>query len=75
VTGEVSKVSKETRQLLPVLFDVDEAAQKLRVKPSTLRGWLSQGKLSRCKVGSRTCVTEAELIRFIEANNDGRKGK
>src|SRR5262249_6207789 len=42
------------------------------VSKNTLQGWLSQGKLRRTKVGSRTMVRESELMRMIE---DGGKSR
>lgn len=45
------------------LHDVESAAEFLGgLSPWTIRAWLSQGKLTRVKVGSRTMVLEAELV-------------
>jgi excisionase family DNA binding protein len=38
----------------------------------TIAAWLSQGKLRRTKVGSRTMIRQSELERFI-AEGDGGK--
>jgi excisionase family DNA binding protein len=53
------------------LLSVDEAAQALGgLSKYTIHAWLSQGKLRRTKVGSRTMIRESELERVIE---DGGK--
>jgi hypothetical protein len=45
------------------LHSVESAAEFLGgLSPWTIRAWLSQGKLTRVKVGSRTMVLEQELI-------------
>lgn len=52
------------------LLSVDEAARLLGgVSKWTIYAWLSQGKLRRTKVGSRTMLRESELKRFIESEN------
>jgi excisionase family DNA binding protein len=48
------------------LYDVKSAAEKLGdISPSTVRAWLSQGRLSRTKLGRRTMVSQSELERFV----------
>jgi len=45
------------------LHSIESAAQFLGgVSPWTIRRWLSDSKLTRVKVGSRTMVREDELI-------------
>lgn len=45
------------------LHSVESAAEFLGgVSPWTIRAWLTQGKLTRIKVGARTMVLEQELI-------------
>jgi excisionase family DNA binding protein len=54
-----------------VLLSVNEAAKRLGgISPWTLHAWLSQGRLQRTKVGSRTMIRESELQKVIE---DGGK--
>lgn len=53
------------------LLSVEEAARRLGgVSKWTVHAWLSQGRLKRTKVGSRTMIRESELQRVIE---DGGK--
>ena len=52
------------------LLSVEEAAQTLRISKWTVHSWLSQGRLQRTKVGSRTMIRESELQKVIE---DGGK--
>jgi excisionase family DNA binding protein len=49
------------------LLSVEAAAEFLGgLSPSTIRGWLSQKKLTRVKIGSRTMVRESELLALIQ---------
>jgi excisionase family DNA binding protein len=48
------------------LYDVKSAAETLGdISPSTVRAWLSQGRLNRTKLGRRTMVSHSELERFV----------
>lgn len=50
------------------LYSVKESAKALGdISPWTVYAWISQGKLKKVKIGSRTMVAESELRRFIEA--------
>jgi excisionase family DNA binding protein len=49
------------------LMSVEEAARRLGgLSKWTIHAWLSQGKLRRSKVGSRTMIAESELLKVIE---------
>jgi hypothetical protein len=49
------------------LHSIESAAEFLGgLSPWTIRAWLSQGKLTRVKVGSRTMVLETELIEIAQ---------
>lgn len=53
------------------LVSVTEAAKRLGgISRWTIHAWLSQGRLQRTKVGSRTMIRESELQKMIE---DGGK--
>jgi excisionase family DNA binding protein len=55
---------------LDKLFSVEEAALELGgLSKYTIHAWLSQGKLRRTKVGSRTMIRESDLQAFIEECN------
>ena len=57
--------------ILENLLSVSEAARKLGgISKWTIYSWLSQGKLQRTKVGSRTMIKESELQKVIQ---DGGK--
>jgi excisionase family DNA binding protein len=48
------------------LHSVDSAAEFLGfVSPSTIRSWLTQGRLTRIKVGRLTRVRESDLLALI----------
>lgn len=49
------------------LLSIDEAARRLGgISKWTVHAWLSQGKLERTKVGSRTMIKESELAKVID---------
>ena len=53
------------------LLSIEEAARRLGgISKWTLHAWLSQGRIQRTKVGSRTMIRESELQKVIE---DGGK--
>ncbi len=53
------------------LYSVPDAAKFLGgISKWTVHAWLSQGRLRRVKVGSRTMIRESELLKVIE---DGGK--
>ena len=53
------------------LLSVEEAARRLGgISKWTVHAWLSQGRLRRTKVGSRTMIKESELQKVID---DGGK--
>jgi excisionase family DNA binding protein len=49
------------------LLTVSEVADLLRAKPSTIRAWLTQGKLPRVKIGRLTRVLRQDADAFIRA--------
>jgi excisionase family DNA binding protein len=58
---------------MDTLYNVKEAAEKLKISPLTLRGWIYEGKLIPVRLGRRVLITERELERFIEEGM--RKGQ
>jgi excisionase family DNA binding protein len=52
------------------LYSVEDAAQYLGgLSKYTIHAWLSQGKLARTKVGSRTMIRESDLQAYVDACN------
>ena len=50
------------------LLSVAEVARRLGgISVSTVRAWLTQGRMNRTKVGRRTMVRESQLSRVIAA--------
>ena len=47
------------------LYNVAEAAAYIKVKPGTLRNWLSARRLGYVKVGRLTRVPKSELDRYL----------
>jgi excisionase family DNA binding protein len=47
---------------------VDTVAERLGLKPETIRLWIGQRKVSSVKLGRRRLVPENEVERLIESN-------
>jgi len=56
------------------LYSVESAAEFLGgISPATIRAWLTQGKLTRVKVGGRlTRIRESELLALIKPEQKGQ---
>ena len=54
-----------TRIELDDLLTVPEAAQAIRLSEAFIRKALSQGRIPRLKVGSRTLVSRASLVSLV----------
>jgi len=50
------------------LYNVDDAAELLSVKPATLREWIRAGKVKAIKLGGSWKISDTELRRLI--NNE-----
>jgi excisionase family DNA binding protein len=72
--GNICLAQQARRRIyLDTLLSVEETARRLGgLSKYTIHAWLSQGKLQRTKVGSRTMIRESELQRVIE---DGGKSQ
>jgi excisionase family DNA binding protein len=73
--AQVSAVSSSIRSvklgesggIMDELISVEEAARRLGgISKWTIFSWLSQGKLIRTKVGSRTMLRQSELDKVIQ---------
>ncbi len=50
---------------MKALYDVNGAAQMLRISPWTIRAHIRDGKLTPVRIGRRVLLEEAELERFV----------
>lgn len=50
------------------LLTIPETAERLAVKPVTVRSWLTKGLLPRTKIGRCVRIPAAEVERFIREN-------
>jgi hypothetical protein len=67
LTRRPKEYKSKTEAKVGKLHSVESAAVFLGgLSPWTIRRWLSDGKLTRVKVGSRTMVKEAELIAMAQ---------
>ena len=48
------------------LLTLEQAAERLGLKPVTLRMWASARKIARVKIGRAVRVPESEIARIIE---------
>jgi excisionase family DNA binding protein len=57
------------RNIQERLHSIESAAELLgSVSPSTIRSWLTEGKLTRVKVGRLTRVRESELLGLVKVD-------
>lgn len=49
------------------LYTVEETAEKLKIHPETVRGWIRERRLSAVKVGREWRVRESDLVAFVNA--------
>jgi excisionase family DNA binding protein len=55
------------------LLSIEEVARRLGgISKWTINAWLSQGRLTRTKVGSRTMIRESELAKVIQEGGKSR---
>lgn len=52
--------------LLGDVVTTREAAALLKLSPYTIAAWLSQGRLRRIKVGSRTLIAKSDLEKLLQ---------
>lgn len=65
----LANASSNTGQFL----SVEEAAEFLRLKPSTLYSWVSNDKIPYSKVGSRILFEREALIEFVKTREGKRR--
>lgn len=51
------------------VLNVEQAAEKLNLKKSTLYAWVHKKKISFVKIGGKLGFIEKQLDNFIESNN------
>jgi excisionase family DNA binding protein len=48
------------------LLTLEQAAERLGLKPVTLRMWASARKIARVKIGRAVRIPESEIVKIIE---------
>lgn len=56
------------RAVTAKLISVESAAERLGLKPVTLRAWAAQRRISSVKLGRRRLLSADEIERLIERN-------
>ena len=68
-----SKASASRQPAQGQFLSVEEAAEFLRLKPSTLYSWVSNDKIPYSKVGSRILFEREALVEFVKMREGRRK--
>lgn len=63
----MSKPTKVSASVQPVLLSIGEAARLLGIGRSTLYGLLNDGDLSGLKIGGRTLISRLDLEALVES--------
>ncbi len=50
------------------LLTIEQAAERLGMKPVTVRMWAATRKIARCKIGRAVRIPESEIERLIAAS-------
>jgi excisionase family DNA binding protein len=56
------------------LVSIKEAAAILAISPWTVRAWITQGKITSAKLGTRRLVPESEVNRLLSEAITQRRG-
>ncbi len=67
MTARTKDLSVASEALPALRFEIQEAAQILRISRAQLYNRIHDGTLKRQKDGARTYITRAELVRYVEA--------
>jgi excisionase family DNA binding protein len=60
-----SIVGGKVVQTVPEALTTKQVAERLRVKPDTVRQWIADGKLPAFRVGSRLRVRDEDIGRMV----------
>ena len=61
---------RDWMEILEGLNSIPEAARKLRAAVPTVNSWLTQGRLTRTKVGGRTYISNRAIAEFLAKCNE-----
>ena len=59
------------RVTTPLLMNINEVAEALRVSRFTVSRWAAEGRLQRIKIGGRVLFDPVDVRRFIETAKQG----
>ena len=65
--------SEKTASSANPFMSVREAADFLRIRPSTIYLWVSENKIPHSKIGSRLLFKREELDQFVQASTNTEK--
>ena len=57
------------------IYTVEEVANRLRVKPRTVRTWIASGELIALDVGREYRISQSDLNAFIEKRKTDKRKK
>ena len=59
---------KETEQKVPLMFTIDELANKSSLSSYTIRRWVKEGNLPCIKIGKKHLISWDNFCRFLNSN-------
>ena len=58
---------------LPQYLTVPEVAERLKVHPKTVLGWIRSGELKAVRVGKSWRLLEPDVLAFVEASTEAER--
>ena len=65
-TDEIITNDGQSLNVVDVIYTIEETAEILKIKPRTVRQWITDGKLKSFKIGDLVRVHEDDLQEFID---------
>jgi excisionase family DNA binding protein len=60
---------------LPQYLTANEVAERLKVHPKTVLGWIRSGELKAVRVGKSWRLLEPDVLAFIEASTEAERAE
>jgi excisionase family DNA binding protein len=58
---------------LPQYLTANEVAERLKVHPKTVLGWIRSGELKAVRVGKSWRLLEPDVLAFVEASTEAER--
>jgi len=63
----------QPESVVSTIYTIEETAELLKIKPRTVRQWITDGKLKSFKIGDLVRVHEDDLQEFIDRARESSK--